>query len=275
MEIDDDHGIDTEPAPGVDYSLTDGVAVVLLRGSAPGNALDAALRSELLAAVSRVRSDGNDVRAVLLAARGTSFCVGQDLKEHARDLAADPESAFAKVRTDYNPLVEALYALPMPVVAAVEGACVGAGLALALCADVRVVAEGARFATAFTGIGLAADSGLSATLTRALGSSRAAGLFLLGDRFDARDALRWGLAHRVTTDGAATAAGLALAHCLAAGPTAAYREVKALLRHTDDAASSTVLEREAAAQERLGATRDHQAAVRAFSARDKPTFHGC
>ncbi|WP_406293393.1 enoyl-CoA hydratase-related protein [Embleya sp. NBC_00888] len=274
MGIVGDQVSNAEAGHGVDYSSTGGVAVITLRGSAPGNALDAVMRSELLAAVHQVHGDGRDIRAVLLAARGTSFCVGQDLKEHARDLEADPKSAFAKVRADYNPLVEALHTLPQPVVAAVEGACVGAGLALALCADLRVVAEGARFATAFTGIGLAADSGLSATLTRALGPSRAAGLFLLGDRFDARDALRWGLAHRVTANGAATAEGLALARHLAAGPTAAYREVKTLLGYTDDAALGTVLAREAAAQERLGATRDHQTAVKAFLARDTPTFHG-
>ncbi|GCD99064.1 enoyl-CoA hydratase/isomerase family protein [Embleya hyalina] len=274
MGIADDHGVDAAPVHGVDLSLTDGVAVILLCGSTPGNALDAALREELLAAVRRVRDHGSDVRAVLLAARGPSFCVGQDLKEHARDLEADPESAFAKIRAEYNPIVEALHALSQPVVAAVEGACVGAGLALALSADVRVVAEGARFATAFAGIGLAADSGLSATLTRAVGPSRTAGLFLLGDRFDARDALRWGLAHRVTPDGTAADEGLTLARRLAAGPTAAYREIKALLRQPDDAPLPTVLDREAAAQERLGPTDDHRGAVRAFLARETPTFHG-
>lgn len=90
----------------------------------------------------------------------------------------------------------ALHDLPQPVVVAIEGACVGAGLALALCADVRVASEGARFATAFTGIALAADSGLSASLARAVGPSRAAALFLLGDRFGAQEGLDWGLLHR-------------------------------------------------------------------------------
>ncbi len=156
-----------------------------------------------------------------------------------------------------------------------EGACVGAGLGLALCADVRVAAESARFATAFTGIGLAADSGLSGALAQAVGPSRAAALMLLGDRFGAADAERWGMVHRVVPDGAATAEGLALARRWpAAGPTAAYAEVKALLRDAPGASLAAVLEREAAAQLRLGATRDHRAAVAAFPARAEPSFEG-
>ncbi|MFF4790315.1 enoyl-CoA hydratase/isomerase family protein [Streptomyces sp. NPDC001276] len=259
----------------VGYSVADGVAVVELRRPAAGNALDAALRSGLLAAVRRVAGDGESVRAVLLTAQGRNFCVGQDLKEHAEALERGPASAFAVVRAEYNPLVEALHALPVPVVVAVEGACVGAGLGLALCADVRVASEGARFSTAFTGIGLAADSGLSLSLAQAVGPSRAAALMLLGDRFDAEDARRSGLVHRVVPDGQAAAEGLALARRLAAGPTAAYGEVKALLRYAAAGAGlSGVLEREAAAQERLGATDDHRGAVRSFLAKEKPSFEG-
>ncbi|MFF9127149.1 enoyl-CoA hydratase/isomerase family protein [Streptomyces sp. NPDC014889] len=261
----------------VGYSVEDGVAVIELRRPAAGNALDAALRSGLLAAVRRVAGggDGEQVRAVLLTAQGRNFCVGQDLKEHAEALESGPESAFAVVRAEYNPLVEALHALPVPVVAAVEGACVGAGLGLALCADVRLASEGARFATAFTGIGLAADSGLSLTLTQAVGPSRAAALMLLGDRLDSEDARALGLVQRVVPDGQAAAEGLALARRLAAGPTAAYGEVKALLRHAATGAGlSAVLEGEAAAQVRLGATRDHREAVRSFLAKEKPSFEG-
>ncbi|GCB43752.1 enoyl-CoA hydratase/isomerase family protein [Streptomyces sp. NL15-2K] len=263
-----------ESRHGVGYTLDDGVATIELQRPSAGNALDVSLRLGLLAAVRRVQSDREQVRAVLLTAQGKHFCVGQDLKEHAQALETKPASAFASVRNEYNPLVEALHALSQPVVAAVEGACVGAGLGLALCADVRVAAEGARFSTAFTGIGLAADSGLSRALAQALGPSHAATLMLLGDLFDAEAAQRWGLVHQVVPDGGAAAAGLALARRLAAGPTAAYGEVKALLRNAPGASLHTALEGEAAAQERLGATRDHRAAVQAFLTRRKPSFEG-
>ncbi|MFM9554487.1 enoyl-CoA hydratase/isomerase family protein [Streptomyces caniscabiei] len=262
-----------ETRHGVGCALDGGVAVVALRRPSAGNALDVSMRAELTAAVRRVRGEGDRVRAVLLTAEGRHFCVGQDLKEHARALERAPASAFAVVRDEYNPLVEELRALPQPVVAAVEGACVGAGLGLALCADVRVAGAGARFSTAFTGIGLAADSGLSGALAQAVGPSRAAALMLLGDRFDASAAQRWGLVHSVVPDGGAAAEGMALAQRLAAGPTAAYAEVKALLR-ADAAPLSAVLEREAAAQERLGTTEDHRTAVRAFLEGRQPSFTG-
>lgn len=263
----------TEPH-GVDYRLADGVAVIELRRPAAGNALDVSMKHGLLAAVRRVHSDEEQVRAVLLTAQGPSFCVGQDLKEHAQILERTPASAFATVRNEYNPLVEALHELTQPVVAAIEGACVGAGLGLALCTDLRVAAEGARFATAFTGIGLAADSGLSKALAQAVGPSRAAGLLLLGERFDAEAALQWGLVHQVVADGTAGSQGLALARRLAAGPTAAYRAVKGLLRSAGTADLHSLLEQEATAQERLGMTEDHSNAVRAFLSRQRPVFTG-
>ncbi|MGW8764298.1 enoyl-CoA hydratase/isomerase family protein [Streptomyces sp. NPDC055815] len=263
-----------ESRGSVGYTLDEGVACIELRRPSAGNALDVALRFGLLAAVRRVHNEKEQVRAVLLTAQGRNFCVGQDLKEHAQALESRPASAFEIVRDEYNPLVEALHELPQPVVVAIEGACVGAGLGIALCADVRVAAARAHFSTAFTGIGLAADSGLSSTLAQAVGPSRAAALMLLGDRFSAEEARQWGLVHRVVPDGGAAAEGLDLARRLAAGPTAAYGEVKALLRNAAGKSLATVLDREAAAQERLGTTEDHRKAVRSFLAGRKPSFSG-
>ncbi|WP_051947543.1 enoyl-CoA hydratase/isomerase family protein [Streptomyces scabiei] len=275
MVNDDGTATAADRSYGVTYEVTDGVAVLELCGSASGNALDAHLRGALLLAARRLTTDtARRVRAALLTARGKHFCVGQDLQEHARLLADAPARAFANIPNDYNPLVKELNALPVPLVVAVEGACVGAGLGIALCADVRVAGEGARFATAFGGLGLASDSGVARALVRQLGPSRAGGLMLLGDRFSARDAESWGLVHRVVPDGRATAEGLALARRLADGPTAAYRETKTLLRSASASTLPTALEREAVVQRRLGATGDHHEAVRAFLARRAPVFRG-
>ncbi|MGP4050494.1 enoyl-CoA hydratase/isomerase family protein [Streptomyces sp. 2A115] len=260
---------------GVAYDVTDAVAVIELRGPASGNTLDTHMRSALLMAARRLTTDtARGVRAALITARGKHFCVGQDLREHARLLKTAPDTAFVNIPNDYNPLVKELHALPVPLVVAVEGACVGAGLGIALCADVRVAAAGARFATAFTGIGLTSDSGVARALARQLGPSRTAGLMLLGDQFSARDAEHWGLVHRVVPDGSATAEGLTLARSLADGPTAAYRETKALLRSAAITPLPAALEREAVIQRRLGATGDHHEAVAAFLERRSPTFRG-
>ncbi|MFI2471362.1 enoyl-CoA hydratase-related protein [Streptomyces globisporus] len=255
--------------PGASFRWQGDVAVVeLLRP-----VLDTQVKQELLAAVREAGQDGT-ARSVLITGSAKAFCVGQDLAEHARALADGAEAAFATVRAHYNPLIKAVRDVRVPVVAAVEGSCVGAGLGLALAADLRVVAESATFATAFTSIGLASDSGLSEALTHLAGPSRAAGLMLLGTRFTAAEAERWGLVHEVVPDGTATAAGLAMATRLAQGPTQAYREVKALLHDAATADPAQVLEREADAQLRLGATRDHRAAVDAFLAKERPHFGG-
>ncbi|MGW4201624.1 enoyl-CoA hydratase/isomerase family protein [Streptomyces sp. NPDC004726] len=258
----------------VGRTMDDAVAVIELRRPSAGNALDHTMKDGLLAAVERVRADGDRVRAVLVCAEGPSFCVGQDLKEHARVLEEKPFAAFETIHEHYNPLVKALNALPQPVVAAVEGACVGAGLGLALCADLRIAADNARFATAFAGIGLAPDTGVSRALVRLVGPSRAAELLLLGGRFSAEEAARWGLVHQVVPAGRATAEGLALARRLATGPTAAFKEIKNLLRTAGTADLGRALEREAAAQHRLGATSDHRGAVQAFLNRETPVFLG-
>ena len=262
-------------AYGVTYEVTDGVAVLELCGSGSGNALDAHLRDALLLAARRLTTDtARGVRAALLTARGKHFCVGQDLQEHARLLDTAPTKAFANLPNDYNPLVKELNALSVPLVVAVEGACAGAGLGIALCGDVRVAGANARFATAFGHLALASDSGVARALSRQLGPSRATGLMLLGDHFSAREAAEWGLVHRVVPDGSATAEGLALTRRLADGPTAAYRETKSLLRSAGTSTLPATLEREAVVQRRLGATADHREAVTAFLERRAPIFRG-
>jgi enoyl-CoA hydratase/carnithine racemase len=115
------------------------------------------------------------------------------------------------VEDEYNPMVLALAALPVPVVVGVNGACAGAGLGIALAADLRVAAAGAKFTTAFTGIGLSSDSALAARLVRCVGASRASELLLLPEPFLAETAAEWGLVHRVVEPERVQAEALALA----------------------------------------------------------------
>jgi 2-(1,2-epoxy-1,2-dihydrophenyl)acetyl-CoA isomerase len=160
------------------------------------------------------------------------------------------------------------------VIGAVNGTCVGAGLALALACDLRVFATEATLATAFTAIGLTCDSGLSATLVRSVGESRARELVLLGEAFTVEKALAWGIAGRAVPRAEVGPVARQLAAGLAAGPTAAYAETKRLLDRAWDADLPTTLRIEALAQARLGQTADHQAAVEAFLDKRKPTFAG-
>lgn len=256
----------------VGSTIADGLATITLRRAAASNALDTPTKQALLDAI-RAAAAEPAVRAVLLTAAGKNFCVGQDLAEHVEALRADPSTAMNTVAVHYNPLIEAFSELAVPVIVGIRGACVGAGLGLALAGDIRVAGSGAKFGTAFTGIGLASDSGLSHALVQALGYSRAMGLMLLGDRFTAAEAQTWGLVHRVVDDEDVDVAARDLAWSIAHGPTEAYRRLKHILRAEASGLSDT-LERERVAQEALGATRDHSAAVEAFLTKTAPIFEG-
>ena len=249
------------------------VAIVTLNRPERRNALSRELKTALLGALEAVAADPA-VRAVVLAGSGKSFCVGQDLGEHAEALRADPATALGTVEEHYNPIVRALATMPKPVVAAINGGAVGAGLGFALACDLRVAAEGATFGTAFAAIGLSTDSGLSATLVHSLGHARATELMLLGETFDAAQAQASGLVRAVLPADEVLDAALELARRLAAGPTLAYAEIKKVLALGAVSPLERVLEAEAAAQARLGSTADHRGAVEAFLAKQRPTFRG-
>jgi 2-(1,2-epoxy-1,2-dihydrophenyl)acetyl-CoA isomerase len=246
-----------------------GVATLTLQRPA----LSSALRRDLLAAVRAVGAD-ESVRAVLLTGSGRAFCVGQDLAEHVESLRGDPAASLSIVEDEYNPLMLALAALRVPVVVGINGACAGAGLGIALAGDLRVAAAGAKFTTAFTGIGLGSDSALAARLVHAVGASRATQLLLLPEPFLAEAAADWGLVHRVVPAEQVLAEAQALASRLAAGPTASYRAVKTVLATAATDSLEQTLALEARLQTDLGRTADHSEAVEAFLAKRSPEFTG-
>jgi 2-(1,2-epoxy-1,2-dihydrophenyl)acetyl-CoA isomerase len=263
-------GIDQTPAGEIVTVAVSGAVGIVTLGTP---ALTWEAKEQVLAGLRRLSGD-DSVRAVVLTGTGRVFCAGQDLAEHAAALDADPASAFGTLALHYHPIVLALTGMPKPVVAAINGTCAGAGISLALACDIRVCAETAKFATAFTGIGLTFDSGLSATLTRAVGTARASELILLAEPFTAQQALEWGLVGRLTDPGSVLSEAMELASRLAAGPTLAYAEAKRAIQAAALPALEDVLACEQAAQSRLGQTADHKGAVAAFLAKRRPEFHG-
>jgi 2-(1,2-epoxy-1,2-dihydrophenyl)acetyl-CoA isomerase len=230
-------------------------------------------RRELLDVVRGIAAD-EVVRAVVLTGTGRAFCVGQDLGQHVEALRGDAATSLSVVEDEYNPLVLALAALRVPVVVAVNGAAAGAGLGIALAGDLRVAAAGAKFTTAFAGIGLSSDSGLASRLVHCVGGSRAAELLLLPEPFLAESAAEWGLVHRVVPAEQVLAEAQALAARLAAGPTAAYRAIKTVLATAATDRLEDTLALEARLQTELGRTADHREAVEAFLEKRAPRFTG-
>jgi 2-(1,2-epoxy-1,2-dihydrophenyl)acetyl-CoA isomerase len=257
------------------YDVTEGLATVTLNRPDAMNALNDELKSALRDTLREAAAD-EAVRAVLLTGNGRAFCVGQDLKEHIGALQNESGrgSALGTVAEHYNPITLAIADMPKPVVAAVNGVAAGAGAGFAFAADYRLLAESAAFNTSFAGIALTADSGISWTLPRLIGTGRAAELLLFPRTVPSAEALELGLAHRVVPDAELAEEAAAAARRLAQGPTQAYAAIKESLAYGAGHSLAETLEKEAELQVRAGATNDHRAAVEAFVKKEKPRFTG-
>ncbi|MCP2336534.1 enoyl-CoA hydratase-related protein [Actinomadura rupiterrae] len=259
----------TEP---VRYGVDGGVATITLDRPDTMNALTVAMKEALRDAVERAAAEAA-VRAVVLTGSGRAFSAGQDLREHAGNLAAG-RGLDGTLRKHYNPIVEAITGMPKPVVAAVNGTAVGAGMSLALACDLVVASEKASFATAFSKIGLGPDSGLSWTLQRLAGRAKAAELLMLAEPLRAPDALALGLVNRVVPAEEVLSAATEIARTLASGPTVAYAAIKTALAHAAAHDLPSALDREAELQDALAETADHNNATEAFLKKQNPTYEG-
>jgi 2-(1,2-epoxy-1,2-dihydrophenyl)acetyl-CoA isomerase len=245
-----------------------GVRILTLNRPDALNALNAELRHDLLAAINAARRD-DATRAVMITGAGRGFCAGADLR------GGTGEREFRLVLSaEYNPLIQAIRELPKPVVAAVNGVAAGAGVSLALAADLVVAADDARFVPAFNRIGLVPDSGLARVLVRSLGRHRAMEI-LLGERqLGAAEARDLGLVSAVVPSGELDRAARELAARVAGGPTRAIGMTKRLLNASEDATLADALAAEAALQELAGRTEDHAEGVAAFGEKRDPRFNG-
>ncbi|MER8068105.1 enoyl-CoA hydratase-related protein [Streptomyces sp. NPDC094034] len=260
------------------YEVRDGLATITINRPEAMNAMNVAAKVALRDALLASAADP-EVRSVLLTAAGDrAFCVGQDLKEHTAlleaDRAAGTGDTMSTVREHYNPILRAITDMPKPVVAGVNGVAAGAGLGFVLAADYRIVADTAAFNTSFAGVALTADSGVSWTLPRLVGRSRATDLLLFPRSVPATEAREWGLVHRLVPAAELAAESAAVARALASGPTLAYAAIKESLAYGAAHSLAETLEKEDELQSRAGASEDHTIAVRAFLAKEKPRYVG-
>ena len=250
---------------------TGAVATLTLNRPGARNALDLAMRQEMLAALDEVEAD-DSVRVLILTGAGEHFCAGGDVKSmrERRQTAAEGRRRVQMLNT----MVQRLVDFPRPTIAMVDGYAVGAGTNLALCCDLVIASDRAKFGELFNKIGLAPDGGGTWFLPRLIGLARAKELIFTGDLFDAAEAARMGLVNRVVPAAELRAVTRALAEKIAAGPPAVQRMAKHMLNRAATSDLPAALDLEAYSQGLAIAGEDHQEGLAAFFDKRAPKFTG-
>lgn len=267
----------------------DGVATLVLNQPERRNPLDDRCIEELVETLGRFRRD-DAARCLLVTGAGSAFCSGGDLGMLESWLVADagpaapdgspgprrcdPIAQRDRYRDGIQRVPRAFLAVEKPIVAAINGAAIGAGNDLALMCDIRVAGESARFGESFCKMGLAPGDGGAWLLVRAVGLEKACEMIFTGDVIDAREAHRIGLVGRVVPDAELMPTARALAAKIAAGPALALRMAKFAIHRGLNQTLDESLETMALMQAMLHGTADHREALRAFRERRPPEFRG-
>ena len=217
----------------------------------------------------------HDIKAVVIGSHGGHFSSGGDVHDIIGPLLTRDMKGLLAFTRMTGDLVKAMRACPQPVIAAVDGVCVGAGAMIALFADLRIATPGARTAFLFARVGLAGcDMGACAMLPRVVGQGRAAELLFTGRTMSAEEGERWGFFNRLVPAEVLEREATTLAGSLAAGPTFAHMMTKTMLNQEWSMTLDQAIEAEAQAQALCMQTQDFKRAYEAFVAKQKPRFSG-
>jgi enoyl-CoA hydratase/carnithine racemase len=260
-----------EPGQSLAFgSVTDGVGEVVLNRPEKLNSMTEAMVAQLRDALTAVVDDG--ARAVLIRAEGRGFSAGRDIAG-AKPGVEDGGTVLEDV---FNPLMAQVAALEVPTFAAVQGACLGTGLGVALACDVVYAARDAKLGSPFAQIGAVLDSGAHQAFVARMGAHRALELIYTGRLLTGEEAAEWGLVNASLPPEELLGHARAVAQQVANGPTRAFAESKRLVRTLTDSPQSldAVLAAEAEAQRRASRTSDYVEGFTAFVERRTPTFRG-
>jgi len=223
----------------------------------------------------RALAYAEDVKAVVVASEGGNFCSGGDVHEIIGPLVESDMTGLLAFTRMTGDLVKAMLNCGRPVVAAVDGVCVGAGAIIAMAADIRMASPAAKTAFLFTRVGLAGcDMGACAILPRIIGQGRAAELLYSGRVMSAEEGHDWGFYNRLVEADALDKEAIEFAGQLAAGPTFAHGITKTQINQEWSMSLEQAIESEAQAQAICMQTKDFERAYKAFAAKDEPVFEG-
>jgi 2-(1,2-epoxy-1,2-dihydrophenyl)acetyl-CoA isomerase len=249
--------------------ITDGVARITLNRPDRLNSFTEMMHLELRDALQAAE---RSARAVLITGAGRGFCAGQDLGDRARLPAGTQRDLGRSIELFYGPLVRQIRALPLPVIAQVNGVAAGAGVSVVLACDLVIASRAASFVLSFTKIGLMPDSGSTYFLPRIIGSARAAAMALTGNRVSAEEAERWGLIWKCVDPERLASECEELALELARGPALSYARTKEALTSSFRNTLDEQIDLERTFVRELGNSPDYQEGVDAFLAKRPPRF---
>ncbi len=255
------------------FEARDGVATITLNDPERLNPITRPMLRELRVALGQTEED-ESLRVLVLTGAGRGFCSGQDLTEAVVQTSNPAETVAESLDAFYHPLIDALRALRVPTIAAINGIAAGAGANIALHCDLVVAAESASFVEAFTRIGLVPDCGGTWLLPRLVGEARARALMMLAEPLSAEEAVAWGLIYEAVPDESFTEEVQALAARLAQGPTRAYTMVREALDSGASHSLSAQLDVERALQAEAAGSADFREGVAAFREKRAPKFGG-
>ena len=263
------------------YAFEDGVGLVTLNRPERLNAINPGLVHELLQVVETSAHD-DAVKVLVFTGEGRAFCAGADVlagyQEREADKELDERDGYRRMLEGsighWGVLYTALGHYPKPIIAAVNGISAGAGLSLALAADMRIASTEAKFISIFIRRGLVPDTGASWHLPQLIGRGRAMEMMFTGDEVDAETADRWGLVNRVVEPDQLLPEAMALATRLASGPTVALEMTKRLVNDVTREGLDRQIQNEGWAATRAGLAEDAGEGVKSFAEKRDPNWRG-
>jgi 2-(1,2-epoxy-1,2-dihydrophenyl)acetyl-CoA isomerase len=260
--------------PDLLVDIRDGVAVLTMNRPDRLNALSPAMIDAAIVSLERCAGDPA-IGCIVLTGAGRGFCAGGDVTAMGSGPNSDLtlEQQVDRQRTIHR-FAGLLHAMPKVSIAAINGACAGAGFGLALACDLRLAADNAKFTTAFAKVGFSGDFGITWPLVRTLGEAQAKELLFLSDVLTAQQALDLRLLNRVLPADELLNTSMQLATRIAKGPLVAYRYMKENVHAASTESYQSLLDREGLTQRRTGGTADHREGVAAFMEKRPPKFMG-